>query len=349
MMNLTIRMLLAIVIAGTPFALAGHAQAQADENVPLMHETSDTTVELTPEAEAAIKAGLEWLSVNQRADGAFPSNWGPNMGISALSLIAFLACGHVPGQGMYGEVLDRGIDFAITNAGPSGFVSCKEGESGSPMYEHALGTLFLAETQGMTNRTEITGILQGAVRVIVNSQNGEGGWRYQPRVHDADLSVTVMQIIALRACKNAGIDVPKSTIDNAIRYVRSCAHGSGGFTYQRRSGEPGFGTTAAGVTSLEVCGDYTSDDVIKGLDFLLAKYKVDSDHWHYGIYYTAQALYQAKDEKRWQQWYPIVREDLLAKQQADGHWDSPYGAAYGTAMSLLVLSVPYRVLPIYQR
>ena len=37
------------------------------------------------------------------------------------------------------------------------------------------------------------------------------------------------------------------------------------------------------------------------------------------------------------------------RQQRDGRWDSPHGGAYATGMSLIVLQMPYRLLPIYQR
>ena len=38
-----------------------------------------------------------------------------------------------------------------------------------------------------------------AVRCIQNAQNREGGWRYLPGAEDADMSVTVCQVMALRA------------------------------------------------------------------------------------------------------------------------------------------------------
>ena len=61
-----------------------------------------------------------------------------------------------------------------------------------------------------------------------------------PAPTDADISVTVLQVVALRAAKNSGIDVPQVTIDNAVRYVKSCSDRSGGFLYQTGRGGPGF-------------------------------------------------------------------------------------------------------------
>src|SRR5207237_6421335 len=124
-----------------------------------------------------------------------------------------------------------------------------------PMYGHGFATLFLAEVYGMVNepklRNEVRDTLHDAVQLIISSQNHEGGWRYQPRAADADLSVTICQIMALRAARNAGIAVPKSCADKCTEYVKKCQDPfSGGFRYQAFAGPPGFARTAAGVVAL---------------------------------------------------------------------------------------------------
>ena len=53
-----------------------------------------------------------------------------------------------------------------------------------PMYGHGFGTLFLAESHGTIAdrelRRRVREALGRAVKVILDSQNAEGGWRYQP-------------------------------------------------------------------------------------------------------------------------------------------------------------------------
>ena len=48
---------------------------------------------------------------------------------------------------------------------------------------------------------------------------------------------------------------------------------------------------------------------------------------------------------------PRLHKGLLTNQQPGGAWlgGDGYGPAYGTAMSVLALTVEYRFLPIYQR
>ena len=101
------------------------------------------------------------------------------------------------------------------------------------MYAHGIATIALAELYGQTRSPAIRGKLDRTIKLIIASQNQQGGWRYRPVVRDADVSVTVLQVVALRAAKNSGIDVPQRTIDNAVKYVKACHHArTGGFSYQ---------------------------------------------------------------------------------------------------------------------
>jgi hypothetical protein len=64
-----------------------------------------------------------------------------------------------------------------------------------------------------------------------------------------------------------------------------------------------------------------------------------------------QCMYQAGDAL-YQPWYARIREALLARAKPEGGWpagNSGGSAQLSTALSILVLGVPYRFLPIYQR
>src|SRR5262249_57590267 len=98
------------------------------------------------------------------------------------------------------------------------------------------------EVYGMTGDEEVKEKLQKAVRLIQKCQNGEGGWRYMPVPYDADISVTIAQVMALRAARDAGIKVEKDVIDKAIGYVRRCQNPDGGFSYMAREGGGGGGS-----------------------------------------------------------------------------------------------------------
>ena len=195
-------------------------------------------LELQERSRLAVERGLQFLKRTQNSDGSWTDKIGRKVhfGVTALACIAFLAEGSLPGRGKYGEQVEKGLDFILRNVQTNGFVTSDE----SRMYSHAFATLFLAEVYGMTGMERVKEKLKRSVGLIVQAQNETGGWRYQPGADDADMSITVCQVMALRAARNAGINVPKKSIDSAIAYVRKSASiESGGFMYQHEIGPSG--------------------------------------------------------------------------------------------------------------
>src|SRR3954451_378444 len=172
---------------------------------------------MTPQTDRAIHQGLAWLAKQQNGDGSFGSGtYRGNIAVTSVAGLAFMASGSSPGRGPYGGPIDKALSYVMDNTSPSGFIAVAAAATHGPMYSHGFGTLFLAEAYGMTHRPEIREKLQKAVQLIIDCQNNEGGWRYQPVRRDADLSVTICQINALRAARNAGLFVPKETVANCI-------------------------------------------------------------------------------------------------------------------------------------
>lgn len=108
--------------------------------------------------------------------------------------------------------------------------------------------------------------LERAIRLILESQAYEkdrrhaGGWRYQVDSRDSDLSVTGWQVMALRAAKDIGCDVPAEAIDKAVEYVKNCSTADKrGFGYQPGSGATPT-LTGVGISCLEVCGAHDTEE-----------------------------------------------------------------------------------------
>ncbi|MBL9150641.1 MAG: terpene cyclase/mutase family protein [Phycisphaerae bacterium] len=319
-------------------------------------QNNPTEGEITPELERAVARGLEYLKSIQNTDGSFGrGKYGKHVGITGLCALAFMADGHLPGRGKYGDVVQKAMDFILEHATETGLLAVDTTQG--PMYGHGFATLFLGEIYGMNpDDDRVRDALTRAVQLIVNSQNEQGGWRYNPVPYDADVSVTICQIMALRSARNAGIKVPKETIDAAVKYVRDCQNADGGFRYMKDSGVSAWPRTAAGVASLFYAGVYKDDAIDRGLAYLLQTSlptgnggALGQAHYFYGHYYAVQAMYLAGGE-RWNRWWPAIRGELLARQEASGAWlEQQAGEAYGTAMALIILQMPKRYLPIFQK
>ena len=310
---------------------------------------------LTPQVEQGIARGLAWLASRQQADGAFGSGaYRGNVAVTALSGMAMLAGGSAPNRGPYGEQVARAVDYLLAQAQPSGFITAEPWASHGPMYGHGFATLFLAECYGMTPESEVRQKLAAAVRLIVNSQNEQGGWRYFPVRNDADISVTVCQVMALRAARNAGIHVPSETIDRSIAYVKKCQNPDGGFRYMlEQEGDSAPARSAAGLVSLYSAGIYEGPEIAEAIDYLL-KFMPEPDsppqqaYFFYGQYYAIQAMWQAGGLP-WRRWYPAISEQLLAQQRQDGSFSSQICPEYATGMACIVWQLPENHLPIFQR
>lgn len=370
-------LVLAVCVAAFLTVVPGAANAQKKGGAPPKRSAiSPWDVEAreylgTPESEAAVNAGLAYLASHQQADGHWSSGGYPSdTGITGLCLMAFLAAGHQPNRGRYGLAMSEAVDWlakCVQRGGqyvPPGFINAGQG-SGQPMYGHGFATLALCEVYGMTHRKDLKPKIEAAIRLIEDSQTDDtgmrrayGGWRYQPAKGDADISVTVVQVLALRGARNAGLRVSQATIDRAIVYMRNCSNyqTDGGFNYQIGQQLSGPARTGAGILSLVMAGLKDSPECQGGIRYLQNHrlgYGNDwpyREHYYYTLYYITQAMYQIGGD-RWKEWYPMVRDRLLREKSADGSWSagSEAGPEYATAMSVLVLQVPAGLLPIYQK
>jgi hypothetical protein len=328
--------------APPPAAPSGPAGAPAQAGGSISDEIGE--IPMTAEADKAVRKGLGWLAGRQNLDGSWDTEYRRNTGVMAVALLAFLASGNPPGQGEYGVASAKGLRYLLTCAKPGGMIV--RDSSHGPMYEHALSTLYLAEVWGMTRSPEIKDKVKRAIELIIQAQNKEGQWGYQPIPHGGDISVTIMQVMALRAAHDAGIEVPRETIERALKFVRKCHNSDGGYSYTGPPGLSNMPRTAAGVCCLQFAGEYKAKEVRDGLDYLLKGQDGDYGNYFYAQYYGVHAFYFAGGEY-WKQWYPKARQQLLAKQnQGNGSWGDN---VLDTGWAVMCLSLPHRYLPVYDR
>lgn len=344
------RQILASAMAGLPavaFARTAFGQRRTSP-------TEKTPSELiTPETQRAINQGLRFLANRQvkagPQRGAFGQSGYPGgVAVAGLGGLAFMCAGSPPGQGPYGENVDECAKFIMRCVSENGYITRPGGHDN--MYGHGFATLFLSEVYGMSMREEVGEKLRQAIKLIINTQNHHGGWRYQPIKSDADLSITICQIMALRAARDAGVNVPDEVRKKCIDYVKKSQNSDGGFRYQITGGGSTFPLTGAGLVSLYSAGIYDTPEVAKGLEHLM-RYKPGGgrsrSHYFYGHYYAVQATWHAGG-KYWDTWYPSIRDELLRMHRSDGSWaDTSIGQEFGTAMACIILQMPNNYLPVF--
>jgi len=335
----SLRTVLALALLTGGLSLS--AQAELPSGTSTLGGTGPLKDEINADLQEHVNKGLKWLAQNQGEDGNFGDG-----GITGLAGLAFLASGSTPGEGPYGKNAARALDYVLKNCQESGMAS-------QEMYGHGFATLFLAEAYGMAPRDDVKERLQKAVRLIEHAQNPQGGWRYQPVPIDADTSVTIAQVMALRAARNAGIKVQKLVIDKAIDYVKKAQEPDGGFRYTLDSAGSAFPRSAGGVAVLYYSGIYQGNEINAGIKYLQQHLpgkgeNIATGHFFYGNYYGTQANFMAGGAA-WKLWWPAVREALIKRQGTDGSWNGEASAQYATSMALIILQIPNRYLPILQK
>ncbi len=314
----------------------------------------------------AIDNGLAYLARQQKENGSYSGHYGASAAVPALAGMAFLAKGHVPGSEPYGGNIERAIDHVIACADmrdDAPFRGYMGGKDGGRMYAHSIATLFLAEASGMVDekrQAKIDKLLPFAVKTILDAQNQKkgaahlGGWRYTPNANDSDLSCSGWALMALRSARQNGAPVPPEAIEKAVLYIkRAYREGDGTFGYQGANGGNAGTLTGAAILCLELCGKHLDPMSLKGAKYLEKAYPnaLKGGARYYGLYYTSQGLFQIGGPI-WRGFSSWMYDTFVPQQRADGSWggNGNQGSdAYATAMTVLSLAVPYRMLPIYQR
>ncbi|MGE5611738.1 MAG: prenyltransferase/squalene oxidase repeat-containing protein [Bacillota bacterium] len=317
-----------------------------------------------PGLDGAIDRGLAFLQKQQKADGSFDAA-GPAHAMTGLAILAFLASGHTPDVGKYGLVVRSAVDWLLKQNPEGGYY----GRDGGQMLSHCLVTIALAEVYGTETeerqRARVRMTLESALKVIFAEQDVKkdhdsvGGWHNESQASDSDLAVTGWCLMAMRACQNVGLIVPKQRFDRAMGFVLRCYRvEQSGFAYTP-SDEPSAAMSAVALLSMYWLNESDRDEASAALWFIVGRpMRQEMPFWYQGLYAVALAAFEAGDpvwpiiwKRTYEQLMPVQRKD-------DGSWRSKPGEAggddrrgrfYSTAMACLALSIPLRLLPIFQR
>ncbi|MFO0824516.1 MAG: hypothetical protein U0792_15600 [Gemmataceae bacterium] len=187
--------------------------------------------ELEKKVEEATEKGLEWLKRAQAQDGHWEGQGGAYpVAMSALAGMAFLMEGSNLKEGKYSDQIQKAVDWFLKHAQQAnGLLGFNKGNDfGSYMHGHGFATMFLACAYGEAEDKEQQQKLEKAVKKAadfctkaqINRKHpmpeGKtvdiGGWGYTSAAENGggdEGSITVTQLQALRAARNAGIAYPR--------------------------------------------------------------------------------------------------------------------------------------------
>src|SRR5262249_2957265 len=175
-------------------------------------------------------------------------------------------------EGKYADNIRRAADWlmerSMKGGGRDGLIGNPDHptEAGRYMYGHGFGLLFLScvygDEEDRERREKLKDILTRGVKYAVASQSSPGGWSYTPKTEGGDNdegSVTITQVQALRAARNAGIPVPKQAVKKTYEYLKECTSPNGAVYYSFRSRSERPAITAAAIACLFNAGEYKDE------------------------------------------------------------------------------------------
>jgi hypothetical protein len=340
-----------------------------------------------------VDKALAYLVKQQFKDG----HWGANgdqypVSMTGLGGIALLMEGSTIREGKYATQIRKCADWLMERSmkgnNRDGLIGNPDHptETGRYMYGHGFGTLFLAlaygEEDDKERREKMKSILTRAVKYIANAQSTQGGWFYTSKVdgHDQDEgSVTITQIQPLRACRNAGIPVPKQVIKKGHDYLKNSTTQRGGVVYSLGRGGNGApvggerpALTAAAIACLFSAGEYKDELVKKWFKYCQTAIPIQGagirlGHDEYTHLYYAQAIYVLGDDGwekmfgstpvdqrvTWSAYRKNMFDHLVQTQNSDGSWPGgggfSVGPVYSTAIYSIIMQLDKGAVPFFQR
>jgi len=343
--------------------------------------------EVPKEYRETINRGLAWLAKNQQKDGRWEGhNSGYAVSMTAMAGMALLCEGSTSREGKYRDNVRRARDWLLERTQRNGLIGNPErqSEGGRYMYGHGFGLLFLScvvgEEENNDKRRAMIEKLERAAKYTRDAQTDKGGWGYLSAKDGNNFdegSVTITQVQALRAARNAGVVVPADAIKDAVKYLKDSTTEDGGVQYSLARGFGGRGQAKPALTAAAIAcgfsaGEYQGDLVKKWLKFCQNSLSFGEGrrmgHDEYTHYYYSQVVY-VLGEDRYKKMFPDARDDELIKwsryrksvfdeikrtQSNDGSWGGNVtawnvGGVYVTSIYLTIMQLDRAALPIYQR
>lgn len=318
--------------------------------------------------EGAVQRALGWLRANQNADGSWGGHY--KCAMTGLALLTLLAHGETQAGGEFGETVRHGAQWLLEIGHKNkGRMAVEHVE-----YQHAIAAYALAEDYAMTQNADILSAVEKAVAVIVSGQAPNGSWDYgynnrgreDPKRPGGDLSVSGWNIQALKAAKNAGVNV--AGLDAAMRRATGFVQS----LYDEKSRRFGYATRGGGSDALAGVGilsmlflDAAGSREVRGALGTARQFRCrwaeGSEASSYAWYYITQGMFQC-GRAHWASWNREFRDEIIKHQAADGHWPPPGNAqgpwrqvsdprdaqVYHTTLLCMMLEVYYRFLPTFR-
>jgi len=303
-----------------------------------------------------VAAGLRFLMARMRKDGSLWEQGG-QMYSHALALTAFCEDLRV-----CEEVFRESESQAAMQApapplkrGPRPATSRGNRDLKSKADAHGLRKPGEPQQQGLSNRIVSIAALKALSFAFASQDSHGGGWRYEPRSSDSDISVTGWYVMAFHSATAIDVPIPLRTTAG-VNTLLDSLQSDYGAAYGYRVSMPAPTPTRTSIGLL--CRAYTGWDrrqLQRGVEKVAATGPSENDMYYN---YYATLLLHHYGGPLWDDWNRKLRDYLIQTQSRTGHetgsWsfrpcesNAAGGRHFDTCMACLILETYYRSKPVY--
>ncbi len=302
-----------------------------------------------------------------------------DLAVTSLALLSYIGAGYDHKDGDFKRSCREALKWLRKQQDDVGF-TCARGTR-----DHALATMALCETYGLSGDQVFKPIAESAVQQLLKQRHSQSGWGEQVW-GEADMISTTYAILALKTARMSGLEV-KYKLPGLGEYLDALADDKGNIRYSYWRATP-FGSEREGFMRPPVCAAAwmlsalltghcgLNDPRIKACAELLTQEsnlpawqrgRIDLEYWWLG----SLAMYQ-QGGTPWEAWEKAMTTALLDNQRGfteldkkrrwtdarkldeHGSWDAEDvwnddGRVSTTALASLCLEVYYRLRRTYQR
>jgi hypothetical protein len=308
-----------------------------------------------------VHAGLAWLAIHQRDDGAFCdaatadrcktlkhepaclAKW-PNAGdayaiaTTGLACLAFLDFRDQDPNGWFDPYLGRGLAWLLKQQKADGSFP-----GTGQLYTTAIALMALGQAAGSTGQQPYRDAVTKGLTFLLAAPGPFGNWRYGPRDQKGDTSVTAWVAQSFEAARGAGIEVPRAAWEHLDTFLRYFWIGDHRFSYEYGRGESGS-LYPAGMLIGHIVGKTKDTAVADEWRAFLKSRPVDKKPDLYTLYYGVRIsiLLSNALEGPWRTWTMALADRQVKGESAAGMfpgdlWNRPGGATLQTAVAVLTL------------
>lgn len=313
----------------------------------------------TKKSEEAVAKSLSWLKKTQNRDGGCGVDVGQvsDIGTTAMVGLALLAQGSSPVQGPHKGMLNRLTRFLVTqteNMPRSDITAQNATQLQNKIGRHAhsfFAALFFSQVMGQgENQVAVEASLRRVLSAIVRAQDENGSWGAESW---APVLGTVMGWVSLRASHQAGLAVgaaPLKTSEHLLKTMQNNLSGQLGWMHQLYKNATGIRVLFEMQEEQHAIAQKAFKNVLRLVTKDNTPFTQAGGEEFLAFHLITETMLK-KGGDDWNAWFPVVRDKLIAVQNRDGSWTGHHcitSRTFCSAAAILVLTSPYRFLPISQ-